>query len=323
MTLRLAEPKDVGKRGKMNPDRAAIVAAKRIGCTTEEYRTHWANGEKWCKPCGKWLSIEEFNVDCSRTDGRASRCRPCQREYLRDYWRSETCADCGVACMGGRCESCYAARAARRQRHRETLRPYKRLVWAVVIAARLHRRWTAMARRLFVGLARLACQVERKRSQAMRAQRRSHWYHRPREVSLDGPLYGSDAALGEVIPSADEHDPQRVAEANELRQLLGGIDLDDVARMDDETLNWLRWKLSDAGYGPGRMTSAARDEAAPTRRVKMKRTRNLWETIHALGGIDDDSEYSHECVGSRHSAGKEYRQRKEAREYARSAAART
>lgn len=39
---------------------AQMKAAKRIGCTLEEYRAHRAANEGWCKKCKRWFLSSEM-----------------------------------------------------------------------------------------------------------------------------------------------------------------------------------------------------------------------------------------------------------------------
>jgi hypothetical protein len=144
----------------MNAERAAKIAAKRIGVLVDEYQERRARGEKWCGPCGRWLARDSFGTDRARSDGLASRCADCARDYQRRYWHSNRCADCGTESVGQRCAPCFQARAERRAHDRAAAAPYRRLVWAIYTAARLERRanasWRRAARRFLGGLAMLS-----------------------------------------------------------------------------------------------------------------------------------------------------------------------
>lgn len=41
---------------------------------------------KSCPRCGEEKPMSEFSPDASKSDGRASRCRPCDRERARAYY---------------------------------------------------------------------------------------------------------------------------------------------------------------------------------------------------------------------------------------------
>jgi hypothetical protein len=56
---------------------AARTAAKRVGCTVEEWLQHRADGERWCSTCRKWWFVENMGPSAGRPDGVASACRAC------------------------------------------------------------------------------------------------------------------------------------------------------------------------------------------------------------------------------------------------------
>lgn len=52
-------------------------AAKKCGCTVEEWRAKRSSGLIWCYHCKQWKPSAEFNDDASRSTGKTSSCRPC------------------------------------------------------------------------------------------------------------------------------------------------------------------------------------------------------------------------------------------------------
>lgn len=71
---------------------------------------------KHCGMCDRDLPKSAFNSDKSRPDGKASRCRECQRTYEAKY-RRRNCDTCGTELPKGtrarRCKPCYRELAAR------------------------------------------------------------------------------------------------------------------------------------------------------------------------------------------------------------------
>lgn len=62
---------------------AVKISAKNAGMTVQEYLDSVANGLKKCTTCKRWLSVENFSKDKSRSDGNASRCKECSRAMWR------------------------------------------------------------------------------------------------------------------------------------------------------------------------------------------------------------------------------------------------
>lgn len=55
-------------------------AAKKVGCTLEEWMANRRSGQLHCRVCRHWLNSNNFVVDRSRSSGRASLCRSCASE---------------------------------------------------------------------------------------------------------------------------------------------------------------------------------------------------------------------------------------------------
>lgn len=70
---------------------ARKVAARRLGLTLAEYEARQAGGLKHCTKCKDWKSIASFNMDKSRRDGLAAKCRRCNSgsSYPEDMTKSE------------------------------------------------------------------------------------------------------------------------------------------------------------------------------------------------------------------------------------------
>lgn len=66
---------------------ALRTAARRVGLTVEEYEARRAAGLKRCIACREWRSVECFEADASRGDGRTATCSPCRRERARITYR--------------------------------------------------------------------------------------------------------------------------------------------------------------------------------------------------------------------------------------------
>lgn len=58
---------------------AMRIAASRHGLTVAEHKGFVDAGQKRCTRCCCWLSLDRFDVDNSRCDGRAYICRGCRR----------------------------------------------------------------------------------------------------------------------------------------------------------------------------------------------------------------------------------------------------
>lgn len=99
----------------MNAERAAKIAAARLGISGNEYCDRRAVGEKWCCGCQSWHSIDAFVRDRAYADGRAKLCR---EAYRIRYGFTQTCVDCGgqrSAASGQRCAGCYKAYGRKRR----------------------------------------------------------------------------------------------------------------------------------------------------------------------------------------------------------------
>lgn len=55
-------------------------AAKKAGCTLEEWMRRRSVGEHRCYRCEGWKPAEQFSLDATRGPGRASICKPCTSE---------------------------------------------------------------------------------------------------------------------------------------------------------------------------------------------------------------------------------------------------
>lgn len=56
------------------------TAAKRTGCTVDDWMKHRAAGRLWCFRCRSWKMHSVFTVDRSRRGGKASCCKACMSE---------------------------------------------------------------------------------------------------------------------------------------------------------------------------------------------------------------------------------------------------
>ena len=65
---------------------AIIIAAKKVGCTVEEYKAARAMGLKHCRICRVWLPLDDFGDDLSRWDLKASACRECKNQRARELY---------------------------------------------------------------------------------------------------------------------------------------------------------------------------------------------------------------------------------------------
>ena len=81
-------------------------AAKKTGCTLDEWKARRAAGLLWCWSCKSWKRVDDFVSDGSRSTGRASRCRPCASDAATasryglsveevEVLRSTGCSICG------------------------------------------------------------------------------------------------------------------------------------------------------------------------------------------------------------------------------------
>lgn len=103
----------------------------------------------------------------------------------------------------------------------------------------------------------LSARVSRQQGKALRRLRRawasdgSNRNHIPDKTVLS-LNQGSGTGWAEVIAApAHQYDPVRLAEAALVRELLGDVDEEDIARMDDQALGVLQRRLIAEGFGPG------------------------------------------------------------------------
>lgn len=52
-------------------------AAKKAGCSLQEWLAHRVAGRRWCYRCRSWKPTQHFAIDGRRPGGRAAICRPC------------------------------------------------------------------------------------------------------------------------------------------------------------------------------------------------------------------------------------------------------
>ena len=75
---------------------ALKLVAKGLGLSVAEYQAMAAKGLKRCRICKTWKSLDSFNSDGSRHDGRYPACRLClngpgtKRDKLRKLERTAT-----------------------------------------------------------------------------------------------------------------------------------------------------------------------------------------------------------------------------------------
>lgn len=88
-------------------------AAKKTGCTLEEWRARRADGTKWCFRCRRWHPIELFSVDRSRKGGRTSSCKACTSiaSTASRYGKKPAEVRALLLGAGGRCQLCKAESA--------------------------------------------------------------------------------------------------------------------------------------------------------------------------------------------------------------------
>lgn len=55
----------------------ARTAAKKIGCTVEEWIARREAGERWCTTCRQWQVVENMQPEHGRPGGIGVRCRAC------------------------------------------------------------------------------------------------------------------------------------------------------------------------------------------------------------------------------------------------------
>lgn len=55
----------------------AKTAARKVGCTVEEWLARRAGGERWCGKCRTWRPIDDMARDRNRPDGVSCNCRAC------------------------------------------------------------------------------------------------------------------------------------------------------------------------------------------------------------------------------------------------------
>lgn len=59
------------------PPRNALQAARKVGISVEEWLAQRKDGLLWCYRCRQWKQSSVFGFDRSRSNGRASACKPC------------------------------------------------------------------------------------------------------------------------------------------------------------------------------------------------------------------------------------------------------
>lgn len=70
-------------------------------------------------------------------------------------------------------------------------------------------------------------------------------------VRLDAPLFDSDTTRGDLVAApVGRDDPQTALEWQERDAILGDLCVEDIARLDEHTLDRLRERLREAGYAP-------------------------------------------------------------------------
>jgi len=62
---------------------AQKTAAKKCGCTVEEWLARRANGERFCSGCRQWWFIENMSPSSARPDGIGSSCRACTADWFQ------------------------------------------------------------------------------------------------------------------------------------------------------------------------------------------------------------------------------------------------
>lgn len=71
---------------------AIKLAAAKCGVSAVQYMTNCQAGLKWCYQCRTWKATNDFGVDNSRFDGRASRCHKCRRVKIRKSTKGQVSA---------------------------------------------------------------------------------------------------------------------------------------------------------------------------------------------------------------------------------------
>lgn len=64
------------------------IAARRIGCSLEEYSSKRTAGLRWCYRCRGWKAVHRFGSDKSRRDGIDGTCIACRQQL--DQLRTHT-----------------------------------------------------------------------------------------------------------------------------------------------------------------------------------------------------------------------------------------
>lgn len=248
MTASLAAPKDVGARGTMNPERAAKIAAKRIGITADEYMDRRAAGEKWCSGCQSWH------------DGAA---------FSRGQKVCKTAA-------GSRAKRLYAASSPRALRRGCVGRPASvthaeisalGALTTAEIARRLGVSYWSVRRTLLAG-------PKKERVRAMKSAR--WWRVKPEHklpISLDAARSfegGEGSEFYDRVITDRVEDPAAVAvrdfASSRLRQIVGDMAPEDVQRMTAWDLDRLRARLADAGLVPNGVQDQERERLRDPRR---------------------------------------------------------
>lgn len=82
-------------------------AATKCGVPVTVWRARRAAGQQWCYCCDKWLLLDSFNKDASRSRGIASSCRSCSSHKATASRYGITVAEARDLRSGGRtCEIC-------------------------------------------------------------------------------------------------------------------------------------------------------------------------------------------------------------------------
>lgn len=83
-------------------------AAKKVGCTLEQWMAKRKAGLLHCRVCRSWLAADAFVVDRTRSTGRASLCRRCASEKQTSLRYGITVAQLRsmIALQGGICPIC-------------------------------------------------------------------------------------------------------------------------------------------------------------------------------------------------------------------------
>lgn len=88
------------------------TAARRTGCTVEEWMRRRSVGEKWCFDCRAWKAANRFSTDLSRAGGLTSRCKKCTSlaSTASRYGMTRQELSGMIAASAGTCAVCYKQR---------------------------------------------------------------------------------------------------------------------------------------------------------------------------------------------------------------------